>query len=112
MRASVDNPVLLQLFGGKPDRVASLSWAIGISLAALAGILLTPVIGLSYYDLTLLVINAYAAAMLGRLKSLPLTFVGAMGLGIAAVVRGRLPAERGQPRPACAPSCRRCSCSS
>ena len=82
MRASVDNPVLLRLFGGNPDRVASLSWAIGISLAALAGILLTPVIGLSYYDLTLLVINAYAAAMLGRLKSLPLTFVGAMGLGI------------------------------
>ncbi|GAA1164938.1 ABC transporter permease [Nocardioides aquiterrae] len=82
MRASVDNPVLLQLFGGKPDRVASLSWAIGISLAALAGILLTPVIGLNYFDLTLLVINAYAAAMLGRLKSLPLTFVGAMGLGV------------------------------
>lgn len=82
MRASVDNPVLLRLFGGNPDRVASLSWAIGISLAALAGILLTPVVGLSYYDLTLLVINAYAAAMLGRLKSLPLTFVGAMGLGI------------------------------
>ncbi len=82
MRASVDNPVLLRLFGGNPDRVASLSWAIGISLAALAGILLTPVIGLSYYDLTLLVINAYAAAMLGRLTSLPLTFVGAMGLGV------------------------------
>ncbi|GAB2451600.1 hypothetical protein GCM10027062_35650 [Nocardioides hungaricus] len=82
MRASVDNPALLRLFGGKPDRVASLSWAIGISLAALAGILLTPVIGLSYFDLTLLVINAYAAAMLGRLKSLPLTFVGAMGLGV------------------------------
>src|SRR3954451_631115 len=82
MRASVDNPVLLRLFGGNPDRVASLSWAIGISLAALAGILLTPVIGLSYFDLTLLVINAYAAAMLGRLTSLPLTFIGAMGLGI------------------------------
>ncbi|MBZ5738572.1 branched-chain amino acid ABC transporter permease [Nocardioides mangrovi] len=82
MRAAVDNPMLLRLFGGRPDRVASLSWAIGISLAALAGILLTPVIGLSYYDLTLLVINAYAAAMLGKLKSLPLTFVGAMGLGI------------------------------
>ncbi|WP_372728919.1 inner-membrane translocator [Nocardioides sp.] len=82
MRASVDNPELLRLFGGRPDTVASLAWAIGISLAALAGILLTPYIGLNYYDLTLLVINAYAAAMLGKLKSLPLTFVGAMGLGI------------------------------
>lgn len=82
MRASVDNPELLKLFGGKPQQVASLSWAIGTSLAALAGILLVPVIGLDYYALTLLVINAYAAAMLGRLKSLPLTFAGAMGLGI------------------------------
>ena len=82
MRASVDNPQLLELFGGRPQRVASLSWAIGTSLAALAGILLVPIIGLDYYALTLLVINAYAAAMLGRLKSLPLTFAGAMGLGI------------------------------
>lgn len=82
MRASVDNPELLTLFGGKPSTAAALSWAIGISLAALAGILLTPVVGMEYYDLTLLVINAYAAAMLGRLKSLPLTFAGAIGLGI------------------------------
>ncbi|GAB2887801.1 ABC transporter permease [Nocardioides pacificus] len=82
MRASVDNPELLRLYGGKPDRVAALSWAIGISLAALAGILLSPFVGLEYYELTLLVINAYAAAMLGKLKSLPLTFAGAMGLGI------------------------------
>lgn len=82
MRGSVDNPDLLKLFGGRPDTVAALAWAIGMSLAALGGILLTPVVGLDYYALTLLVINAYAAAMLGRLKSLPLTFAGAMGLGI------------------------------
>ncbi len=83
MRASVDNPDLLKLFGGRPDRVAALAWAIGIDLAALAGILLVSVVGLDYYALTLLVINAYAAAMLGRLKSLPFTFVGAMALGVA-----------------------------
>ena len=82
MRASVDNPELLKLYGGKPDRVAALSWAIGISLSALAGILLASVVGLDYYQLTLLVINAYAAAMVGRLRSLPLTFAGAMGLGL------------------------------
>ena len=82
MRASVDNPELLQLFGGKPDQVAALSWTIGISLAGLGGILLVSTVGLDYFQLTLLVINAYAAAMLGRLKSLPLTFVGAMGLGL------------------------------
>jgi branched-chain amino acid transport system permease protein len=83
MRASVDNPDLLRLFGGRPQFAASLAWAIGTSLAALAGILLASTIGLQYYDLTLLVISAYAAAMLGKLTNLPLTFVGAMGLGLA-----------------------------
>jgi branched-chain amino acid transport system permease protein len=82
MRASVDNPDLLKMYGGRPNVVAALAWAVGSSLAALAGILLTPVIGLQYYELTLLVISAYAAAMLGKLTNLPLTFVGAMGLGI------------------------------
>jgi branched-chain amino acid transport system permease protein len=82
MRASVDNPELLKLFGGRPDQVATLSWMIGISLAGLGGILLVSTVGLDTYSLTLLVINAYAAAMLGRLKSLPLTFLGAMGLGL------------------------------
>lgn len=82
MRASVDNPELLKLFGGKPEQVAALSWAIGISLAGLGGILLVAQVGLDTYSLTLLVINAYAAAMLGRLKNLPLTFIGAMGLGL------------------------------
>jgi branched-chain amino acid transport system permease protein len=82
MRASVDNPELLRLFGGKPGQVAALAWMIGLSLAGLGGILLVSTVGLDYYALTLLVINAYAAAMLGRLKSLPLTFVGAMGLGL------------------------------
>ncbi|MCW2750121.1 MAG: amino acid/amide transporter rane protein 2, family / amino acid/amide transporter [Aeromicrobium sp.] len=83
MRASVDNPELLQLYGGRPQVVAALAWAIGCSLAALAGILLAPVTGLQYYDLTLLVISAYAAAMLGKLTNLPMTYVGAMALGIA-----------------------------
>jgi len=83
MRASVDNPDLLKLYGGRPKLVASLAWAIGASLGALAGILLTPVVGLQYYDLTLLVISAYAAAMLGKLTNLPMTYVGAMALGLA-----------------------------
>lgn len=94
MRASVDNPELLRLFGGRPDTAAALSWAIGVSLAALAGVLLVSQVGLDYYALTLLVINAYAAAMLGRLQSLPMTFAGAMALGLAtSYASGYLPTE-------------------
>jgi branched-chain amino acid transport system permease protein len=94
MRASVDNRALLRLYGARTSLLSSLSWAIGSALAALAGILLTPVVGLSYYDLTLLVISSYAAAVAGRLRSLPLTFAGALLLGLAqSYAVGYLPAE-------------------
>ena len=33
-------------------------------------------------NLTLLIVNAYAAAMIGRLRSLPMTFVGALIVGL------------------------------
>ena len=39
MRATVDDRPLVTLNGGQPDRSAMLAWAIGCSLAALAGIL-------------------------------------------------------------------------
>lgn len=85
MRAVVDDRSLLELNGGRPARVSLISWMIGVSLSALAGILITPFQGgsLSTTLLTLLVINAFAAAMFGRLRNLPLTFVGAVVLGLA-----------------------------
>lgn len=82
MRAVVDNRTLVALQGARPGRLSSLSWALGGALAALAGILLVPVVQLDYITLTLLVVNAYAAAMVGRLKNLPRTFVGAIILGL------------------------------
>ena len=84
MRAVVDDRSLLELTGGRPDRTSLVSWMLGVSLAALAGILITPFQGgsLSTTLLTLLVINAFAAAMFGRLRNLPLTFAGAVVLGL------------------------------
>jgi branched-chain amino acid transport system permease protein len=82
MRAAVDNRELLTLFGASANRVSMLSWAIGSSLAALAGVLLVSQTGLDYYSLTFLVVSSFAAAMLGRLTSLPLTYLGAVVLGL------------------------------
>ena len=83
MRAVVDDRSLTELNGGRPGKASMLAWALGASLAALAGILLAGSQGsLSHIQLTLLVINAYAAAMFGRLRSLSLTFVGALVLGL------------------------------
>ncbi len=83
MRARVDDPSLATLTGARPVRIAMLSWAIGVGLAAVAGILIAPSLQLSQNDLTLLIIDAYAAAIIGRLRSLPMTFVGALILGLA-----------------------------
>lgn len=81
-RAVVDDRELAALTGATPARFAQLGWAMGCSLAALAGILIAPQLNLSITGLTLLVINGYAAALVGRLRSLPLTFAGAILLGL------------------------------
>lgn len=83
MRAVVSNRDLVKLNGGRPNRSSTASWALGSSLAALGGILVADKFGLEVMSLTLLVINAYAAAIVGRLTSLPYTFLGAVILGLA-----------------------------
>jgi branched-chain amino acid transport system permease protein len=82
MRAAVDDRPLSTLNGARPDRSAMLAWGIGCACAALGGILMSPVTTLSHVNLTLLIVNAYAAAMIGRLRSLPMTFAGAVVLGL------------------------------
>src|SRR3954469_23989523 len=82
LRAVVDSPELAAYFGAAPSRVRMLGWAMGSSLAALAGVLLAPIVTLDVLLLTLLVINGYAAAVAGRLRSLPLTFAGGIVLGL------------------------------
>ncbi len=94
MRAVVDDRSLLQLNGGRPFLMSMLSWAIGSALAAIAGILIAPVRSLEAISLTLLVVTAYAAAAVGRLKSIPLTFLGALILGLSeSYLKGYIPSD-------------------
>jgi branched-chain amino acid transport system permease protein len=97
MRAVVSNRSLVELSGARPQRSSSTSWALGCSLAALSGILVAYSVGsLAVLPLTLLVLNAYAAAIVGRLVSLPLTFAGAVALGLVqAYAIGYLPENPG-----------------
>jgi branched-chain amino acid transport system permease protein len=82
MRAVVDNPELCSIKGLSPNVVTAASWAMGASLAGLAAILIAPGLNLEVNTLSLLVVSAYAAAVVGRLQSLPATFVGALILGV------------------------------
>jgi branched-subunit amino acid ABC-type transport system permease component len=85
MRGAVDDPNLLQLNGLNPERLSALSWAMGAFLAVLAGVMVTPISGgaLEANALTLLILDAFAAAMFGRLRSMPRTFFGAVVLGLS-----------------------------
>jgi branched-chain amino acid transport system permease protein len=82
MRAVVDDPSLASLAGAPSGRIASYAWMIGVMFAGVAGILIAPSSNMSILPLIELVIFGYAAAVVGRLRSLPLTFLGAMILGI------------------------------
>jgi branched-chain amino acid transport system permease protein len=82
MRAVVDNRNLASLAGARASVLSGFSWALGCSVAALAGILLAPESGMANGGtLTLLIISSFAAAVVGRLRSLPMTYLGAIILG-------------------------------
>ncbi|HZT67819.1 MAG TPA: ABC transporter permease [Acidimicrobiales bacterium] len=82
-RAVVDNRDLAELNGVSSDGVSRIAWMISCMFAGLVGILLSSSQGLDVYTLVLVVIYAFAPAVLGKLVSLPLAFGGAMVLGVA-----------------------------
>jgi branched-chain amino acid transport system permease protein len=84
MRAVVDHRELAALNGARPGRTSAFAWALGTSMASLAGIFLAEELSnLSVETLTLFIVNAFAAAIIGRLRSLPWTYAGGMLIGIA-----------------------------
>lgn len=83
MRAVSDDPVAAGLWGVPVWLVGAVSWSLGSVLAAIAGILITPFINLDTIGLTLLILDALAAALIGGLVSLPLTVAGGFLLGLA-----------------------------
>jgi len=82
MRAAVDSPRTARISGINTSAITAGSWMVGTSLAGFAGVLLTPILGLSEIQFTFLLVASLAAAVVGRLTSLPLTFAGAMLIGL------------------------------
>lgn len=80
--AAAENPRSLAALGYSPQAVGLGNWLIGGALAGIAGILLAPILTLQIDQYTLLILPTLAAAVAGRLESLPMTFVGGLVLGI------------------------------
>ena len=99
-----------------PNRVSMLAWAFGTSLGRARRHPDRPERRPSTRrSLSLLIVSAYAAAIFGRLRSLPLTFVGAIVIGLTdGYLTGYLPTNQYLPvsasraRPCCCSSCSWC----
>jgi ABC-type branched-subunit amino acid transport system ATPase component/branched-subunit amino acid ABC-type transport system permease component len=82
MTAVAENSLAASAIGWSTNLVSIVTWAAGSAVAAIAGILVIPLIGLQVSSLTLLVIGGMAAALVGGFKSFPLTLAGGMAIGI------------------------------
>lgn len=83
MRAVVESGRLAELHGTSAAWINSLAWLISSALAGLAGVMLAPLFPtLAPFNYTLLLMAALAGAVFGRLRSLPLTVVGALLTGV------------------------------
>jgi branched-chain amino acid transport system permease protein len=67
MRACAENAEAARLCGVQPARMSAFAFGLSGALAGLAGILLTPVISMSYDRGTMLGLKGFAAAILGGL---------------------------------------------
>ncbi|MGE0309224.1 MAG: ATP-binding cassette domain-containing protein, partial [Acidimicrobiia bacterium] len=83
LTATAENERAVQTLGWSPQRLSTLTWGLGAALAAVAGIALAPLTGLSPVSFTLVVtITSLASALLGGFRSFPLTLVGGLTLGL------------------------------
>jgi branched-chain amino acid transport system permease protein len=81
-RATVDHPRNASIAGINTEAVTAGSWMVGVMLAGFAGVLLGPIVGLAEFQFTLLLVGSFAAVVIGRMTSLPLAFLGALGVGL------------------------------
>ena len=86
VRALVDSEAMASLSGTNPGRVAVGVWAVSAGLAGLAGILVAPTQGLSPFAMTALMSSAFAAVIVGRLRSLPIAVAAAFAMGVVTDV--------------------------
>jgi sulfate-transporting ATPase len=80
--AAAENQEATSALGWSPDLIAAANWAAGVALAGLAAIFLAPTASLGP-DMTLFVVPALAAALIGRFTSFWLTLGSALAIGVA-----------------------------
>jgi branched-chain amino acid transport system permease protein len=91
MRALQSNRVLSGLLGVRVKNVDTWAWTIAGVFAGITGLFMGNMVRLNPTVLTFLVIPAMAAAVVGRLVSLPMTVVGGLLIGVIEALTTLLP---------------------
>jgi len=94
MRAAAENRRAASLMGIDPDRTTMVAWALAGSLAGITGVMLAAVTNLHPYTLSLQMLPAFVAALIGGMVSLPGAVLGALIVGSGL---GMVPAFGGVP---------------
>jgi branched-chain amino acid transport system permease protein len=81
MRAMAQNPAAAKLMGVNVERLTIVTWMLAMMMAALAGILAAPKVFLSPLMMANVVVNGFAAAVLGGITSLPGAIIGGLAIG-------------------------------
>jgi branched-chain amino acid transport system permease protein len=82
LRAATENPQLVQAFGINVPVIVMLTYASGVALAALAGVLSAPVIQVSPLMGSSLVIVVFAVVVIGGMGSIMGAILSGIGLGV------------------------------
>ncbi|MGW1546878.1 ABC transporter permease subunit [Streptomyces sp. NPDC002346] len=87
--AVAENVRVAASLGHSPERIATVNWALGAALSALAGALVAPITYLQPQVLAMLVIPALAVGLIANFSSFPIVFASAIGLGVVESLMGR-----------------------
>ncbi|GBE34769.1 high-affinity branched-chain amino acid transport system permease protein LivH [bacterium BMS3Bbin06] len=88
MRAITDDPETARLMGIPVQFIVMLTWAVGGLLAAVAGILLAPIIYVSPQMMDTVLIKGYVGAIFGGLYSIPGAILGSLMIGVIENIAG------------------------
>src|SRR5205814_85221 len=88
LRAATENPTLVQSFGINVPRLITLTYGLGVGLAAMAGVLAAPIQQVSSLMGTNIVLVVFAVVVIGGMGSIMGSIVTGFGLGLVAGVLG------------------------
>ncbi len=95
MRSVVESPRPTEQDRIEADRIGTCAWMLSGLIAGLSGVLLAPLFAqVTANNFTILIVAALAAAVFGKLSSIPLTILGGIALGVlGGVLVGSFPAR-------------------